>query len=228
LLTLDIKRAGFCLSIFLVLLIASQNNTLVPRAIFSQHKNLQEEGSINTYEYILKRLPIVNTDKEKNLSLLALQSGYERAYLNFVDTYGLGVGFQQFGYSRKVGSSMLEIIHIIGTPLCLHDGCLVGAKFVGEFGIMGVILILLYIIFAMKYAINLRKYSLEIDGNSSSMHIFYSSCFVLFSIDIFLRGVGYFSSSCFFFVASLIALFLFSDGGIVKQATKSQYENIGC
>jgi hypothetical protein len=221
LLILDVKRASFCLLIFLVLFIASQNNPIVPRAIFSQHKIYQEEKSINTFEYILKRLPIENSDKEKNLSLLAMQSGYERAYLSVLDTYGLGVGFQQFGHSKKMGPSMFEIINILGIPLCLHDGCLVGAKFVGEIGIVGAVLILLYIIFAIKYAISLRKFSLKRDGFFSSMYIFYSSCFVLFSIDIFLRGTGYFSSSSFFFAVSLIALFIFYRGGIAIRTIRN-------
>ena len=221
LLILDVKRASFCFLIFLVLFIASQNNPIVPRAIFSQHKTLQEEKSINTYEYILKRLPIESSDKEKNLSLLALQSGYERAYLSFLDTYGLGVGFQQFEHSEKMGPSMIEIINILGIPLCLHDGCLVGAKFVGEFGVVGVVLILLYMIFAIKYAINLRKFSLKRDVNFSSMYIFYSSCFVLFSIDIFLRGTGYFSSSSFFFAVSLVALFIFYRGGVINRTIRN-------
>lgn len=220
LLILDVRRAGLCLVIFLVLYIASQNNAWIPSAIFSQHKNLQEVSSanatVNTHEYILNRLPIENNNKQKNLSLLALQSGYERAYLSLVDTYGLGVGFQQFGHSEKMGSSMLEIIRIIGFPLCLHDGCLVGAKFLGEFGIVGAILILIYIFFAIKYAINLRIFSLKGCGNFSSMYIFYSSCFVLFFIDIFVRGIGYFSSSSFFFAVSLVALFVFYRGGAVN------------
>jgi hypothetical protein len=220
LLILDVKRASFCLLIFLFLFIASQNNPIVPRAIFSQYKTLQDDKSINTYEYILKRLPIENNDKEKNLSLLAMQSGYERAYLSFVSTYGLGVGFQQFGHSGKMGSSMFEIIQILGFPLCLHDGCLVGAKFVGEFGIVGAALILLYIFFSIKYAIYLRKFSLQGDGNFSSMYIFYLSCFVLFSINIFLRGTGYFSSSSFFFAVSLAALFIFYRGGVVNRTIR--------
>lgn len=221
LLSLDVRRACICLLIFLALFIVSQNNPIVPRAIFSQHKTLQAEKNININEYILKRLPIENNDKEKNLSLLAMQSGYERAYLSFVSTYGLGVGFQQFGHRGKMGSSMSDIIQIIGFPLCLHDGCLVGAKFVGEFGIVGAVLILLYIILLIKYAINLRKLSLQGVGNFSSMYIFYSSCFVLFSIDIFLRGTGYFSSSSFFFAVSLVALFIFYHGEVVNRMVRN-------
>ena len=227
-LVLDIKRYAICLLFFLAILLASQNNFWIPAHFYSEVKNIQQHSDVNPIEYIRKRLPIENDHPKKNLSLLTMQSGYERAYLNFLDTYGLGVGFQQFGHNGKMGFNMLEIILILGFPLCLYDGSFIGAKFVGEFGIVGIILILFYIFFAVKYAINLRKYSLKIGGNISSMHIFYSSCFVLFSIDIFLRGVGYFSSSSFFFIASMVALFLFSDGGVVKQAIKGQNENIGC
>ncbi len=141
-----------------------------------------------------------------NLSALVLLSGWERAYLNFKDTLGLGVGFQQFGVIGSLGEAMFFIEKITGTESNLLDGGTISSKFVGEFGLWGVMMLLAYLIWFAKSARWLHEVSMSEVASRDCRRIFFLSCFVMYCIDLFIRGTGYFSSSGFLFIASLMWL----------------------
>lgn len=140
-------------------------------------------------DYYASRLVI--TDDIKSLSTLVWLQGWEEAFINLKDTYGIGVGFQQFGVSDLKG----EVASIVslsnnGEPLNRYDGGTLGAKIVGEFGIFGIIL-LYYMVCEIFKSIRLLLMS-----NISEMHereLFYNAVVVSFFIEFFVRGVGYFS-----------------------------------
>lgn len=141
------------------------------------------------------------------MSTLVYLSGWERAYLNFNDTFGLGVGFQQFGIVGSPGE-MMESLGALGAEnLNLLDGGAVAPKFIGEFGLLGVAMLLVYLVYFAKSARWLRKVSMGEVALQARPRVFFLSCFVMYCIDLFVRGTGYFSSSGFLFVASLIWLF---------------------
>lgn len=212
-LMLSIRYMGVSILIFSAIFFASKNNFWIPASavvkssVMQRHyvKSDAEFNNGDSVGYLVRRLP---TPNNKNISLLALYSGYERAYLDIVDTYGLGVGFQQFGIVGRMGVNMDEIIKILDFPLCLYDGSFVGAKFIGEFGLIAIAIILIYIFSLAKLSIYLRHCSLNYQNKVSPMDVFYSSCFITFFIDLFFRGIGYFSSPSFFFTCSVMALFL--------------------
>ena len=140
----------------------------------------------------------------QNLSMMVYRSGWERAYLNFKDTLGLGVGFQQFGIIGRRGEAMEFVAKLAGTDLNLLDGGMVASKFIGEFGFLGVMLLFAYLVYFAKSARWLHEVSMSEVAPRDCRRIFFLSCFVMYFIDFFIRGTGYFSSSGFLFIASLV------------------------
>lgn len=141
-----------------------------------------------------------------NLSALVIVSGWERAYLNFKDTLGLGVGFQQFGLIGSRGEAMFRIVKKAGIESNLLDGGTIGSKFIGEFGLWGVMMLLAYLFCFAKSARWLHEVSVSKIASRDCKSIFFSSCFIMYCIDCFIRGAGYFTSSGFLFIASLMWL----------------------
>jgi len=151
--------------------------------------------------YFFERLDFIESNNE---SALAYLSGWERAYLNFKETLGIGVGFQQFGIIGSKGQIM-NILNDLGAPdLCLKDGATVGSKVIGEFGTLGILCIAIYIIYCIKGARYLSNISANKILNVSRHNILFQSFFVMYIVDILVRGTAYFSSASFIFIASLI------------------------
>ena len=162
--------------------------------------------SVN-FDYYLSRVDIFSGNR--NLSVLVYLSGWERAYLNFEATFGLGVGFQQFGIIGSRGE-MMGILDALGmNNLNLLDGGAVAPKIIGEFGVLGVVILFAYLFYFAKSARWLRKISMGEVALQARPRVFFLSCFVMYCIDLFVRGSGYFSSSGFLFVASLMWIILF-------------------
>ena len=140
----------------------------------------------------------------QNLSAMVHLSGLERAYLNFKETLGLGVGFQQFGIIGSRGEAMYFVEKLAGMESNLLDGGTMVSKFVGEFGFLGVIMLLVYLVYFVKIAIWLNKVSVSNMASHYYKGIFFLSCFIMYCMDLFVRGTGYFSPTGFLFVTSLI------------------------
>jgi hypothetical protein len=140
----------------------------------------------------------------QNLSTMVYLSGWERAYLNFKDTLGLGVGFQQFGIIGSSGEIMESIGKLTDADLNLFVVGSVATKFIGEFGFLGVTMLLAYLVYFAKSARWLHEVSMSEVVPRDCRRIFFLSCFVMYCIDFFVRGTGYFSSSGFLFIASLM------------------------
>lgn len=144
----------------------------------------------------------------QNLSTLVYLSGWERSYLNFEETFGLGVGFQQFGIIGSRGEIMQSIGELGAEDLNLLDGGAVAPKFIGEFGLLGVVMLFAYLVYFAKSAKWLREVSLGGIPAPACRRVFFLSCFVIYCIDLFVRGTGYFSSSGFLFISSLMWIIL--------------------
>lgn len=152
-------------------------------------------------DYYASRLDFSETST--NFSALVFLGGWERAYLAFRDTHGIGLGFQQFGVHGDQGTFSKIILRLLGSRLNVLDGGTVGAKFVGEFGAVGVLLVLVYLIAFIRTALWVRRMdTTRIDKRD----LFFLCCFLMFSVDIFVRGVAYFSASGQLFLASLLWL----------------------
>jgi len=206
------KKAHLILVVFLTSLLI-QNATLLLGCILVAGIALSMRafllcsclGLLSSYfigiDYFLERIDFT---KLNNVSTLAYVSGWERAYLSFLETSGIGVGFQQFGIIGSKGETMKILNDLGGNDLCLLDGASVAPKVIGEFGILGAILIIVYIFYCAKQA----RYLCKISSNKlmimSRHDIFFRSFFVMYIVDILVRGAAYFSSSSLIFAASLI------------------------
>jgi hypothetical protein len=154
--------------------------------------------------YYLKRLNF----SDPNLSLLVFMQGWERAYLNLKDSYGIGIGFQQFGFIMSEGE--IEIVELLGSivenaeNLNLYDGSISASKFISEFGILAVMLLMAYLVYFARSVRWLHEVSMNGGETVDCRKVFFLACFVMFFIDLFIRGAGYFSASGFLFIASLV------------------------
>tara|TARA_B110000008_G_scaffold257127_1_gene275071 strand:+ start:823 stop:2016 length:1194 start_codon:yes stop_codon:yes gene_type:complete len=157
-------------------------------------------------EYFLNRLDFSNP----NLSLLSFMNGWERAYLNLKDSYGFGVGFQQLGFIMSEGEiKMFELLRLISAEnLNLYDGSFIAAKLISEFGILAVMLLVAYLVNFARSVRWLHEVSINGGETVDCREVFFLACFVMFFIDLFLRGTGYFSSTGFLFIASVVWIVL--------------------
>lgn len=167
---------------------------------------------INYLDYFFNRLPL--SSNSSNLSVLVYLSGYQRAYLSILDSYGFGLGFQQLGIVGPTGSVMKNIDTITGgSTLNLLGGGSLAAKLIAELGITGIVLLVVYLLFVLN--ISMRFIRGKINGVAN---IFFSSVFITFFVFLFIRGTGYFSSTVFMFTASIY--WLYSSKNSLKHKIK--------
>lgn len=139
-----------------------------------------------------------------NQSALVYLQGWELIVDAFRRTIGWGVGFQNLGLGQFNSPSADTLLRIYGTESNLLDGGFVAAKLLSELGVFGLVLSALYIVIALRMILKLRKVASR-KLQFSSINRFAHVVFVMYSIDLFVRGIGYFSaSSALFFVSVLL------------------------
>ena len=150
--------------------------------------------------YYTKRADI----NDANLSTLVWIQGWEESWINFVRTYGIGVGFQQFGVAEPKGDAAQSLYVMFNNEyLNRYDGGTFGSKLIGEFGFLGIACIswiLLQIYKSFKY---LRKvYEIPY----SPRIIFFHCCIAYFCIEIFVRSTSYIAPGFFIFMIGIIGV----------------------
>jgi len=158
------------------------------------------------FEYYSSRLDFTNPNP--NLSVLSFMNGWERAYLNLKDSYGIGLGFQQLGFFGSEGKIFEALRAVNAENLNLFDGSFVASKLISEFGILAVMLLVAYLVYLPRSVRWLHEVSMKGGETVDYRKVFFQACFVMFFIDLFLRGTGYFSSSGFLFIASLVWIWM--------------------
>lgn len=91
--------------------------------------------------YYTSRLDFKNTT---NLSVLVYLSGIERAFLNFITSYGLGIGFQQMGVNGEIGIYQQILAELDAPMLNIYDGSFISSKLISEFGVIGALMCIFY------------------------------------------------------------------------------------
>lgn len=150
--------------------------------------------------YFINRL--VLTENLDNLSVLVFLSGWERSFLNIYNTFGLGVGFNQLGYVGEFGYYQGLLSKSGAERLNLHDGGTTGSKLISEVGIIGVLLLFLYKLYFFKIIYRLKKKFSNFDFKD----IFFFCVYIMFFVELYIRGVGYFSGTLFLFLTSIFYL----------------------
>lgn len=150
-------------------------------------------------DYFLSRL-IISSDSD-NQSVLVLLQGWESALMMIDRTSGWGGGFQQFGFMDAVGDIGDKIALSGEDGLNRFDGGSTASKIVGEFGFFGVLFLFLYVIQFFRLIPLLRNVELSFESGGG---VFLKVCFLTFFIELFVRGVGYFSPTCFLVLAAMM------------------------
>jgi hypothetical protein len=134
-----------------------------------------------------------------NLSLLIFLDGWERAYLANILTDGFGIGFNQLGFYGIIGFFRELIFNMNSTTINLYDGGSTSCKVVAEFGLLGIILILSYLMAIKKYASRFLKTS-----STTPKVILTYSFFIGSFLELFVRGTGYFNSGVIMLFVALL------------------------
>jgi hypothetical protein len=140
-----------------------------------------------------------------NISTLVLLQGWQNALLNLQETHGLGVGFQQFGVSGSIGSIAEKISTILGSYINLLDGGSTSTKLIGEFGIFGILAILLFLRIAIRCGLYIRGAQQMRPRSRDVRTIFFYAMIVSYCFELALRGSGYFTPGGLLMLSALIA-----------------------
>lgn len=149
---------------------------------------------LNPDNYFLSRINFNNTD---NLSALVYLQGLDDAWISLTTTYGVGLGFQMAG-SGPEGYFTNMIYRFYNTVLNREDGSFLAAKIVIEFGVVGLLSILMYVFLIFK-----KVTKIILSKGSVSL---FDIALIAFFIEMFFRGIGYFSPQLFL----LIILYFYS------------------
>lgn len=154
--------------------------------------------------YYISRLTF-SSDSE-NLSTLVFLQGWDNAQINFRETNGFGVGFQQFGIAGSTGEIAERISELIGDSISLRDGGSTATKLVGEFGALGLVLILALVMKMAAAALYIRRVQRTPAATRDTTTLLFASVIVSYLVELFMRGTGYFSPGGFLLVAGIIGL----------------------
>jgi hypothetical protein len=153
--------------------------------------------------YFSDRLAL--SSDSNNLSVLVLVQGWENAIDTLTHISIFGVGLQQFGIVTILGTASYKIQSLIGFNLNLYDGGSLAPKIIGEFGVIGVFIVVIYIKYLIGIFLNLKRMQ-RVDIYYDNKILFAYSVILGSFIDFFIRGTGYFSPSIYMFIISMIYL----------------------
>lgn len=192
------------LYVFLAMLmfVNLRSSTIIPFAIMS----LLIFFAITKIDYYKERLKI--SESSSNLSVLVYIQGVQDSIYSITSTFGLGLGFQRLG-SQEASPVSREIMAVTGADSIndvnnRKDGSFLAAKIVSEFGILGLLILTYYLILFKRALFQLRSRDFVL--NSSRVDLLCSVFIFSFFIELFVRGVGYFSPSFYFFIVALFLL----------------------
>jgi hypothetical protein len=168
-------------------------------------------------KYFTSRASLSN--HSSNLSALVYLEGWEMLDDSLVRSRGWGIGFEQLGLNGSNVSAAEAIRGLTGgADLNLQDGSFVLSKLGSEFGAAGVLLVAGYALLALNCLRALRA------GRGSLNERFARSVVLAYSVDMFVRGTGYFGQSTLLFVAACLALA--PTGGLFMLARRERRHNL--
>jgi hypothetical protein len=148
-------------------------------------------------DYFASRL----TGGSSNISTLVFVQGWQLMIEAMTRSFGWGVGFQQLGV-QGTNVSAADAIYLLASidTLNVLDGGFVFAKLAAEFGVIGILLGVWFLIGAIRSILALRQ------RQERPVIVFARCVLVCFCVDMFARGTGYFSGSTLLAVAAISIL----------------------
>lgn len=146
-------------------------------------------------DYFLSRL--VFNEGSLDLSNLVYLQGWESAWIGINETNGLGLGFQALGtQSPGIYTELIRSV-LDGHDLNRNDGGFLAAKFIGEFGVLG-ILVCLKILFNFVKVVRAAQKN---QYRREPLTVIYMALSMGMFIEFFVRGFGYFSPAFILFAS---------------------------
>jgi len=145
------------------------------------------------------------SSESSNFSNLVYLSGWERAWLSMNETLGFGYGLNQLGIVGNPGTIMSTLSELNAEGLNALDGSTVASKLIAEFGVVGVLMLLIYVRLFLK-GVRFVRSAMNKISEVSRIELFFWSCMITYSLDLFIRGAGYFSAESFMFFGALWGL----------------------
>jgi hypothetical protein len=142
----------------------------------------------------------------KNLSSLVYQQGVIEAYEAMFGTSFLGLGFQMMGTQPPsyVSYDVAKAMGNYDAELNREDGGFLAAKIIAEFGIFGVLIVGFFLNMAASAYTYLRQ-ALRLNRAAYDLRAVLANCvFFAFTVELLIRGYGYFSPGVFVYVISLL------------------------
>ena len=194
-LALNIQNLTLLISTFFIMMIYSIKKTflffLIPVSIGALYFDLGD------FTYFIDRIPSSDT---QNISALSFLSGWERVYLNLIDSNFFGIGFNQLGIVGNKGFYQSELTRLGLPGLNIYDAGGVAPKLLSELGIIGIAFIFGYLFYLVKAVYIVKKKKLIYNY----LDTFYISIFIMSFVSMFIRSSGYFSPIVFLLLSSII------------------------
>ena len=120
--------------------------SLIPTLLYTGF-NISDSFDLQSQSPTLDRLlGVLSTNQQSNISSLVYVQGWNDAWINFVRTNGVGLGFNMMGCTPLPENFAREIIeNAAGGGLNDTDGSFLFAKVISEFGLFGLIFYVLII-----------------------------------------------------------------------------------
>jgi len=148
-----------------------------------------------------------------NTTTLFYLRGFEVAYLNFIDTHGLGLGFQMLGSKYTLTGYYHDLMTFANPNTVSTDSGFLAAKIIAEFGFLGVISLIVYIyvvLWAILRANTIHRVLANMKDirkhREATRRLFFMGVVVSLSVEIFLRSYGYFSPGVFLLLVAILYL----------------------
>ena len=159
--------------------------------------------STDFFTYFIQRLSFGKSST--NLTALVYMQGWEDTIIALKESNGLGIGFQNMGIlpPGNFGKIILRIAHTFKNR---NDGGFLAAKIICEFGVIGILIIGYYLLLFYRSVLFIRKITVKKSFTIDEFKpaLLFSHCIVIvFFIEIFARGYGYFSPGGVLFIMAL-------------------------
>ncbi len=162
--------------------------------------------------YFASRLDF--SPESDNLSTLVFVQGWQLIAESLQRSSFWGLGFQQLGIGGT-DVQFAELIHVLmDTYVNLTDGGFTLSKLVSEFGLLGIALALLHLLATLRATERLRLHARGLQPLPAAQRL---ACAVVvgFTIELLVRGAGYFTGSSLLYAASLF--YLLQTGGLAAS-----------
>ncbi len=172
-----------------------------------------------SFFYFIDRFTFNYKSNISKLSVLVYLSGLERSYLSLLDSAFIGLGFNRMGLVGPEGYYQHILSSMGYGDLNLYDGGANSFKLIAELGIVGIFVLLIYLYYFAKSINIIKRTSLR------PYQILLYSYFLSYSIELFVRGVGYFSFNLPFFLSSIYMIISNRNNKYLNIKNQYTHEN---